>query len=141
MTFGKTPFGLVGVRMAKTIGTSDGGGVIRNSQDAVNEKEVFWKPAKWCDYSGPITASTIEGMTLMDHPANPNHPTIFHVRADGWMGTSLTQDAPRAVEPGKPLRLRYGVYVHRGQPDLKALDQTWNDFANLPMDDLVIKRK
>src|SRR5262249_31064202 len=56
-TFGKTPFGLVGVRMAKTIGVHDGGGRICNSAGGMNEKEVLWKPAKWCDYSGPITST------------------------------------------------------------------------------------
>ena len=31
VTIGKTPFGFIGVRMAKTIGVHDGGGTIRNS--------------------------------------------------------------------------------------------------------------
>src|SRR4051794_39249715 len=93
VTLGKTPFGLVGVRMARTIGVNDGGGEIRNSAGKSGEKDVFWQPAKWCDYSGPIRANVTEGITLMDHPANPNHPTVFHVRADGWMGSSLTQSA------------------------------------------------
>jgi len=141
VTFGKTPFGLVGVRMAKSIGTNDGGGEIRNSEGGVNEKEIFWKRAKWVDYSGPITNKAIEGMTLMDHPTNPNHPSVFHVRADGWMGSSLTEDAPRMLESGKPLRLRYGIYVHRGQPDVKALDRAWEEFASLALDDLAIKRR
>ena len=56
ITFGKTPFGLIGVRMAKTIGVNDGGGRIRNSEGGVNEREVLWKRARWVDYSGPITA-------------------------------------------------------------------------------------
>jgi hypothetical protein len=58
ITFGKTPFGLLGVRTAKTIGVNDGGGTIRNSEGGVNEKEIFWKRAKWVDYSGPITSLT-----------------------------------------------------------------------------------
>ena len=37
VTLGKTPFGMIGVRMAKTIGVNDGGGTIRNSDGAVNE--------------------------------------------------------------------------------------------------------
>jgi len=49
VTLGKTPFGMIGVRMAKTIGVNDGGGRIRNSEGAVNEKDVFWKRAKWVD--------------------------------------------------------------------------------------------
>ena len=129
VTLGKTPFGLVGVRMAKTIGVNDGGGEIRNSEGGVNETQVLWKRAKWVDYSGPITDGAVEGVTLMDHPSNPNHPTFFHVRNDGWMGASLTYDAPRTIEPDKPLVLRYGLYVHGGKPAAADLQRRWEDFA------------
>ena len=136
VTFGKTPFGLVGVRMAKTIGVNDGGGEIRNSEGGINEINVLWKRARWVDYSGPINDKTLEGITLMDHPENPNHPTFFHVRNDGWMGASLTYDAPRTVMRHKPLRLRYGLYVHRGAPRRSALNEQWKAFAELPLNSL-----
>lgn len=129
VTFGKSPFGLIGVRMAKTIGVNDGGGVLRNSEGQVGEPEIFWKHARWVDYSGPITAAAIEGITLMDHPSNPNHPTGFHVRSDGWMGASLTLDAARTLQPGEALAVRYGLYVHSGQPSLDALNRRWETFA------------
>lgn len=132
VTLGKTPFGLLGVRMAKTVGVHDGGGRIRNSEGGVNEKGVLWKPAKWVDYSGPITNDAAEGVTLMDHPSNPNHPTVFHVRDDGWMCASLTYDADRAIEPGKPLALRYGLYAHRGAPAPEQIDRRWAAFAERP---------
>lgn len=89
VTFGKTPFGFLGVRVAKMMGVHDGGGTIRNSQGGVNEKGVFWKPARWVDYSGRVAPETVNGITLMDHPTNPRHPSYFHVRDDGWMGTSF----------------------------------------------------
>ena len=136
VTFGKTPFGLVGVRMAKTIGQNDGGGEIRNSAGQSGEKDILWKAAKWVDYSGPIREGVLEGITLMDHPANPNHPTIFHVRPDGWMGTSLTQAAPRTIEAGKALRVRYALYVHAGKPSLEDLDKRWGEFAKTELPDL-----
>jgi methane monooxygenase PmoA-like len=136
VTFGKTPFGLIGVRMAKTIGVDDGGGVIRNSEGAVDEPDVLWKRARWVDYSGPITPASEEGITLMDHVSNPNHPTYFHVRRDGWMGCSLTFDAPRTVSRNKPLRLRYGLYVHSGMPTPGAIQARWEEFARTPVPDL-----
>ena|GEM_PF-316658 len=129
VTFGKTPFGLIGVRMAKTLGVNDGGGTIRNSSGGVNEQEVFWEPARWVDYSGPITANAVEGLTLFDHPDNPNHPAVFHVRNDGWMGPSLTFAEPRGLVPGKPLKLRYGLFVHAGMPAAKEVEFRWKKFA------------
>jgi hypothetical protein len=132
VTLGKTPFGMIGVRMAKTIGVNDGGGTIRNSEGAVNEKEVLWKKARWVDYSGPITNGKIEGITLFDHPDNPNFPACFHVRNDGWMGASLTIDGPREIRPDKPLKLHYGLYVHSDMKSTDAVEAEWTRFTKIP---------
>jgi Methane oxygenase PmoA len=129
VTLGKTSFGLLSVRMAKSMGVHDGAGRIRNSEGAVNEAGVHWKPAQWCDYSGAVSDAVIEGITLLDHPGNFNHPTTFHVRDDGWMGASLTYDGPRVIEPGQPLQLRYGLYVHAGLQTRGQLQSRWQAFA------------
>jgi hypothetical protein len=133
---GKTPFGMIGVRMAKTIGVNDGGGTIRNSEGAVNEKEVFWKRARWVDYSGPIASGKQEGITLFDHPDNPNFPTYFHVRNDGWMGASLTFDAPRTIQPGKPLNLCYGLYIHSDMKPKEEIETIWKQFSKIETENL-----
>jgi hypothetical protein len=129
---GKTPFGMIGVRMAKTIGVNDGGGEIRNSEGAVNEKEVLWKKARWVDYAGAITNDKIEGITLFDHPDNPNYPSYFHVRNDGWMGASLTFNGPKEIKPDEPLHLRYGLYVHSDMKSNEAIETEWKRFAKIP---------
>jgi len=131
VTLGKTPFGMIGVRMAKTIGVNDGCGRIRNSEGAVNEKEVLWKRARWVDYSGAVTNKNLEGIMLFDHPDNPNFPTYFHVRNDGWMGASLTFDGPRKIQPNEPLHLRYGLYVHNDIKAKDALETKWKRFTEI----------
>lgn len=131
VTLGKTPFGMIGVRMAKTIGVNDGGGRIRNSEGAVNEKEILWKRARWVDYSGAVTNKNLEGITLFDHPDNPNFPAYFHVRNDGWMGASLTFDGPRKIQPNEPLHLRYGLYVHNDIKAKDALETKWKRFTEI----------
>jgi len=131
VTLGKTPFGMIGVRMAKTIGVNDGGGRIRNSEGAVNEKEVLWKRARWVDYSGAVTNKRLQGITLFDHPDNPNFPTYFHVRNDGWMGASLTFDGPRKIQPNEPLHLRYGLYIHSDMKAKDAIEAKWKRFTEI----------
>jgi len=131
----QTPFGMIGVRMAKSIGVHDGGGRILNSAGQVNEAEVFRKPARWVDYSGAVAQGGAEvvcaGITLMDHPSNPGHPTPFHVREDGWMGASLTLRGPLKILPGQPLRLRYGLWVHRGIPAVREVQPHWEAFSQM----------
>lgn len=140
VTLGKTPFGLIGVRMAKTIGVNDGGGSILNSDGERDEAGTFRKPARWVDYSGCSTERTIEGIALFDHPANHGHPAVFHTRNDGWMGACLTYNAPLAIEPGRKLRLRYGLLVHPGAGDAKRLQTDWERFAAMPIPSLAVNR-
>ena len=141
VTLGKTPFGFAAVRMAKSIGVHDGGGIIRNSEGAVNETNIFWKQARWVDYSGVIVSNTVEGITFFDHPSNPNHPSHFHVRDDGWMGASFTFDQERVVETNKPLQLRYGFYVHSGLLETNVLQQRWEEFRKTTPLDLSPRKK
>ncbi len=129
VTFGKTPFGLFAVRVAKTMGVRDGGGRVRNSEGGINEKGVFWKPARWVDYSGPVTASRRNGITLMDHPGNPGCPSVYHVRDDGWMGVSFTYGAPYVLKTGQRLQLLYGLWVHDDEPSCETIEQQYRRYA------------
>ncbi len=133
VTLAETPFGLIGVRMRKTVGVHDGGGRILNSEGLVNEAAVFRKPARWVDYSGPMTATQRGGVTLMDHPQNHGHPASFHVREDGWMGACLTLRGPITLAPGNRLRLRYGLWVHDGVPAAGQAAPQFEAFAELPL--------
>jgi hypothetical protein len=129
VTLAEAQFGPVGVRVAKSLGVRDGGGRLRDSEGREGEKSIFRQPARWVDYSGQVAPGVVEGLTLMDHPANPSHPAAFHVREDGWMGAVFTQNRPHLIRPGEPLRLRYGFYVHTGLPPRDALDAVWRRFA------------
>jgi len=129
VSFQQTPFGLIGVRMAKSIGVHDGGGRILNSAGAIGEEAIFRKPARWVDYSGKITSDHRAGITLMDHPDNPGFPSPFHVRGDGWMGICLTLDKSIEVTAEKPLVRRYALWVHDGVPDVATADRAFEIFA------------
>jgi hypothetical protein len=132
VTLGATAFGLLAVRVAKSMGVKDGGGRILNSEGAMNESGCFRKPGRWVDFSGPVTATLDEGIALMDHPDNLHHPVEFHVRDDGWMGAATTFRAAHVIEPGKPLRLRHGLLVHGAATGREEIDREWQRFAAIP---------
>jgi hypothetical protein len=52
-----------------------------------------------------------------------------------------TKAIPRMIEPGKPLQLRYAVYVHSGVPIREALQKQWEAFAKTELPDLSGKKK
>jgi hypothetical protein len=138
---GDSAFGMLGVRMAKTIGVLDGGGTIRNSEGGVDEVACFRKPARWMDYSGPITRNATEGITLLDHPSNPTSPVPFHCRGDGWMGAALTFGHPLTVKKDEPLRLRYALYIHNGMAAPAKIEAQWKAFAATPWMEFPEKKK
>ncbi len=136
---GKTNFGLLAVRVAKGLSTHFGGGRITNSEGQEGEKAIFGKPAKWMDYSGQVAVgqgkdrrSVVEGITYFDHPSNPRYPTLWHVREDGWMGASFCMKEGYAIEPDKPLVLRYLLHAHGGRYDHARAQRVQKAFADRP---------
>jgi hypothetical protein len=113
VTFGKTSFGFLAVRVAPSLSVFDGGGEIRTSEGDLNEQRVHLRRARWIDQSGPVAPGTWNGIAMFDHPDNPNHPTGWHCRNDGWAGASFNLDAPYELAPGNTLALRYRLYLHR----------------------------
>ncbi|OQC18548.1 MAG: hypothetical protein BWX70_03484 [Verrucomicrobia bacterium ADurb.Bin070] len=45
------------------------------------------------------------------------------------------------IEPGKPLRLRYALWVHNGVPGALTVDQQWQTFSALALSELKNKHK
>ena len=129
IVLGKTPYGIIGLQVAKSMGVSDGGGRTLNSAGQVNEPAVRFQPARWVDYSGPVSNTAAAGLTLMDHPANPGHPNPFMARNGGWMGICPTLNQTLTVEPGKPLRLRYGLWIHAGVAKQEEAAGQWEAFC------------
>ena len=129
----KTNFGMLAVRVAKSLSVHFGGGTLTNSEGQVGEPAIFGKPARWMDYSGPVAtkAETLtEGISYIDHPKNPGQPTHWHVREDGWMGASLCFNAPVMLQRARPLRIRYLLDIHSGPIDAKRADKLHTDFSS-----------
>jgi hypothetical protein len=135
---GKTNFGFLAVRVAKSISEYFGGGELSNSRGGRHEAALFAQPAEWVDYSGPVPPQgATEGITYFDHPSNPGHPAKWHVRADGWMGASLCLDEGKVVSSEGPLRLRYLLHAHAGPVRPERARVLGEEFSGLPAFEVV----
>ena len=139
VSLNKTNFGLLAVRVSKTLSAYFGGGQLSSSEGEIGEKNIFGKQARWMDYSGPVVAGTgadrtvvQEGVTYFDHPDNPRHPAHWHVREDGWMGASYGMHADHEIRAGDSLTLRYLLHAHSGPYNADRAQTVQTEFANRP---------
>lgn len=149
LELGQTSFGLLAVRVAKSLSAVFGGGQLTGENGVQGEQNLFGKRSPWIDYSGPVdrqvsgeqadskdrsshASDVIEGITYFDHIDNPNYPSKWHVRDDGWMGASICRDAPLLLRRDQPTRWRYLLHTHRGPVDLTAAEQIAKRFHASP---------
>ena len=139
VTLGKTNFGFLAVRVAKSISAHFGGGQLTNSHGMKGERNLFGQSAEWMDYSGPVSKAVgdkhipaIEGITYFDHMDNPGFPAHWHVRSDGWMGASFNLLEPYIIEQDKSLTLRYLVHAHNAGVDADRADAILHGFGKEP---------
>jgi hypothetical protein len=132
VALGRTNFGFLGVRVAKTMSEQFGGGRLTNSEGLQGERELMGTASRWVDYSGPSAPGVVEGICVMDHPTNYNHPTRWHVRADGWVGASFNRESPHGTARDHPLCLRYRLLMHSLAADVAVFNGAWDKFARTP---------
>lgn len=136
VTLGQTTFGLLAVRVAQSMTVFDGGGEILNARGDRNEQNAHLKRATWLDQSGPIAPGKWGGIAIFDHPENPNHPTGWHCRNDGWAGAALNMDRPIAIPSAETLRLRYRILLHRHNAAQGGVARNYEAYRARPAIDL-----
>jgi hypothetical protein len=112
----KTNHSLFSARMAADLAVTNGGTMI-NAEGAKGEKETFGKGSPWIDYFGK-RGNAVEGLAIMQHPANPWYPSPWFTRDYGFISPTPmnwpADDKETFMEKGKSLVLRYRVLVHSG---------------------------
>lgn len=82
--------------------------------------------APWADYSGKFGAGEgVSGVAILDHPANPSHPTTWLLRYYGVLNPTWPALETVTLEPGKPVTLRYRIWIHRGDAASARIEEAW----------------
>ena len=119
VTFRDTKEGMFAIRVGAGFKT------IVNAQNKTAEKNTWGKRSEWVDYSGDLDGARY-GIAVLDHPSNPRFPTYWHVRDYGLFAANIfglhdfendkSRDGSLTIRPGQPLRFRYRVIIHPGDP-------------------------
>ena len=140
LVFGDTKEGTMAMRLAETMRLKGkvGQGHIVNSE-GVRDGATWGKRAAWCDYYGPVN-DKIVGVAIFDHPANPRHPTWWHVRDYGLFaanpfGQHDFESLPDktagnlTVPAGKSITFRYRFYLHTGNEQEGKVAEKYKDYV------------
>jgi hypothetical protein len=147
VTFGDTKEGTMALRVRPALqpknahGSTGAAGRITDSEGRV-DADVWGKAARWVDYSGPVEGR-VQGVAMLDHPANLRHPTHWHARDYGLVaanpfGLHDFTGAPagagdHTIPAGESLTLRYRFVFHLGDAAAAAIEDRWKTWAATSM--------
>jgi len=98
--------------------------------DWSGSKDVIGAKSPWADYSARFNeAKETAGMAIFIDPRNPGYPNTWLLREYGYIGPTWPGLDTYTLEPGKPLILRYGVWVHRGDAKTGRVGAAFEEFV------------
>jgi hypothetical protein len=142
VTFGDTKEGTMAMRLAETMrlkqpkGKAAAGHIVTSA--GARDGETWGKRADWVDYYGPVNGKIV-GVAIFDHPANPRHPTTWHVRDYGLFavnpfGLHDFEKKPAGagdltIPSGQSVTFRYRFYLHKGDEIQGKVAEKYAEYA------------
>jgi hypothetical protein len=149
-TFEDEKDGVFGIRVASELEEANAPGTktqpkeplrtgIMTCADGKQKEAACWGTrADWMDYSGTVAGEQV-GITIMDHPENPGHPTYWHARGYGLFAANIfgrnaftNKKEPLGnvtLKPGEKMRFRYRVIVHPGPLANLKMDALYKEYS------------
>ncbi|HZV35990.1 MAG TPA: PmoA family protein [Verrucomicrobiae bacterium] len=142
VTFDDSKEGTMAMRLAESMKlkwkNKAGKGHIVNS-NGVRDEKTWGKSADWVDYYGPVDGKIV-GVAIFDNPANPRHPTTWHVRDYGLFaanpfGVHEFEKKPEhagdmKIPAGQSVTFRYRFYLHEGDAKQAHVAKMYREYAN-----------
>ena len=95
----------------------------------VTKKDLAIAPLPWADFTAPLAAGgQRSGLALLVHPSHPDYPPTWLTRHYGCLCIGWPGVKAGTLQPGKAVRCRYRLWIHRGQVDLKALTAAYKAY-------------
>jgi hypothetical protein len=102
--------------------------------ESATRERVVGRRATWC-----LLSSEEAGVLLLDHPANPSHPTPWYGSTrnpiygeDPWsnfINAAFLFDGALQLDAGNTLDIRHRVLLHDGRLTLAECESRWEAFA------------
>jgi len=104
--------------------------VVMSMADGKQPDNVIGKRSPWADYSARFgDRPTTSGIAIFIYPNNPGFPNGWLLREYGYIGLTWPGLDLVTVEPGKPLELRYRLWIHRGDAVRGRVAQAYAAYA------------
>lgn len=112
-------------------------GNLLDSEGRTTPAAMLGQAARWADYSGKLDGNVDmddpdwAGVAMFDHPANPDHPVRWFCMNEpfGFLAANRSMGRSWTLPAGKPVELRYGVYVHAGQATPAKMNDEYERFV------------
>jgi len=87
-------------------------------------------PLGWADITGEVAgAPGRSGVAIFVAKDHPDYPPTWLTRHYGCLCVGWPGVKPKDLEPGKPVRCRYRVWVHRGDADFATLQKAYDEYT------------
>ena len=140
VTLGDTKEGTFALRLAESLrveGPQAAGSLLDSERRA--DGAVWGQRARWVAARGPIDGAPVS-VAIFEHPENLRHPTWWHARTYGLLAANPfgRHDFEGAAEGAGdlrlkgPLRLRYRIWLARGEATYDQIDVAWAEYVSSP---------
>jgi hypothetical protein len=100
---------------------------VRTSEGKNSAAASHGRNARWLDFSGPGG-----GIAIIDHPANPRHPTPWYVHDSkpmSFYSPSILFNQALVLDAGKSLKFRYRILIHSLPISPEQIETDFRNFA------------
>jgi hypothetical protein len=111
------------------------GETIITTRDGRTKEDLPITHLPWADLTAKFaSAPGPSGAAIFIDPAHPDYPPEWLTRHYGVLCVGWPGVDGKTLPPGKPIRCRYRVWIHRGSVDVEALKNAYADYSRRSMD-------